>query len=533
MARPVAAPALPTSTIDVARAAGVAVVVLVLTVFIVWPIATLAVRGLLSPMTAWPWRVALRALAVALSSALVALVLAALVTVVVTRVDVPGRAPLWRVFGLGALIPPFIVPLALLVLAGLLAPGRAVLGFTAIVVGQSLAFLPYAVALLARALERVPVELEQAAEVLGASRTTIARRVTLGLAGPDLLRAALIVLGLCLADVATPLLLGGDVLVLTTMIVTAAMVDRHGAVAAALLLGALGIATALIAGAWRSADAAAGDRPVLPRLERPAPVALRWALGSMVWIVAAVLAALWAVVPLGSLLRVGVGPAGLTLQHWSVFSTPSSGAGAVANSALLGLGVAVAGTALALATAWIVERGAGYSGGVVEVLARMPIVVPGVVAGVGYLLVFGRPTAMLAGTFSILIAILACWELPVTSRAARDVLLRTDRSVEDAAVGLGAGRATALARIAAPALRPVAGWLFGYLFAIGVLAVGTVIVLADSGRELGALTMLTLAAAGATGAACAVATALLALAGGAVLLGRAIAGRQRGPTLLA
>jgi hypothetical protein len=45
--------------------------------------------------------------------------------------------------------------------------------------------------------------------------------------------------------------------------------------------------------------------------------------------------------------------------------------------------------------------------------------------------------------------------------------------------------------------------------------------------------MLSLAAAGATGAACAVATALLALAGGAILLGRAIAGRRRGPTSFA
>jgi ABC-type Fe3+ transport system permease subunit len=140
---------------------------------------------------------------------------------------------------------------------------------------------------------------------------------------------------------------------------------------------------------------------------------------------------------------------------------------------------------------------------------------------------------MFAGGLLLLSALVASWELPVTARAARDVLVRADASAEDAAVSLGAGGLTTLARVIVPALRPVAGWIFGYLLAAGMLAIGPVIVLAGPGRELGAPTVLTLAAAGATAVACAVATALLALAGGAVLLGRAIAGHRRGPTWLA
>jgi sulfate transport system permease protein len=205
----------------------------------------------------------------------------------------------------------------------------------------------------------------------------------------------------------------------------------------------------------------------------------------------------------------------------------------VRHSVLLGLGVALAGSALALSTAWILERGAGASRRAVEVLARVPAVAPGVVAGLGYLLVFDGPLSVLGGALPLLIAIVACWELPLTARAVGDVLVRTDRSVEDAAASLGASRVTTLARVVVPALRPVTGRLLGDLFAAGVLAVGTVVVLAGAGYQVGTLTLLTLAAAGATGAACAVATALLALAGGAILLGRAIAGRSSGPTLLA
>lgn len=518
-ARPVALPAFPASPIDLVRAVGVAAALLVLAVFVAGPVAAVAVRGLLVP-AAWPWRIALDTLMVALAATLTASAPALLIALVLTRVDMTGRTMIWKAFRLGALIPPFIMPLALL------ASIPSWRGLTAIAIGQALAFLPYAVVLMVRVLTGVPAELEQAAEVLGARRVTILRRVTLGLAGPGAARAAVLVLGLCLADVTAPLLLGGDARVLTTFIVGAAALDPAGAAPAAVTLMVLAFVMARATGSWRPG---VDDRVVLRHPERPFPPALRRLLGVAVWSVTAGFAGFWAMIPLGSLLRVGT--SGVTLEHWAVVATPAAGV-ALRNSVLLGLGVAVAGTALALVTARVVERQRARVGRTVALLVRLPLAVPGVVAGVGYLLVFATPTGA-AGTLLALVAVVACWELPVTSRAARDLLARTDRSVEDAAISLGAGDLTTFTRIVAPTLRPAAGWIFGYLLAAGVLAVGTVIVLSPAGRPLGALTMLTLAAAGATGTACAVATVLLALAGGAALLGRAVAGRQRGPMSLA
>src|SRR6266508_2076360 len=164
---------------------------LLLASFTVSPVAAVAVYGLFAPV-AWPLRIAFATLAVALASTLATLVPAGLIAYAVTRVGVPGRQLVWQAVRVGVLIPPFIVPLALLLLAGprgILAPGGSRTGFTAIVVGQALAFLPAAVALLVRAIAGIPVELEQAAEVLGARRLTVVRRVTLRLAGPDLIRA--------------------------------------------------------------------------------------------------------------------------------------------------------------------------------------------------------------------------------------------------------------------------------------------------------------------------------------------------------
>jgi iron(III) transport system permease protein len=484
---------------------------LLLAAFTVWPVAAVAVYGLLAP-AAWPLRIALATLAVAVASTLLTLVPAGLIAYALVRVGVPGRALVWRVVQLGALIPPFIAPLALLLLVGrdgILATGGSLTGFAAIVVGQALAFLPVAVTLAVRALAGVPVELEQAAEVLGARRPTVIRRVTLRLAGPDLLRAALVVLGFCLADVAGPLLLGGDRLVLATAIVNTAA-ETSAAARAAATLGALAATVALVGGTWRYSGVATTGGLALPRLDRGAAPVVRWSLGVVVWTITAGLAALWALVPLGS------------VGHWSVLAG-AAGVAALRNSVLLGLGAALAGTALALATAWIVERSRAWAARAVDALVRLPLAVPGLVASVGYALVFGPAPGLLAGALLVLIPIVACWELPATSRVARAVLARLDRSVEDAAVSLGAAGVTTFTRIVAPPLRGVTGRIFADLFAGGVLAVGTVIVLAGSGLGLGAITMLTLATAGATGAACAIATALLALAGAALLLGRAIA----------
>jgi iron(III) transport system permease protein len=485
---------------------------LLLAAFTVWPLTAVAAYGLVAP-AAWPLRIAVVTLVVAVTSTVLTLVPAALIAYALTRVGVPGRELVWRVVRVGVLIPPFIAPLALLLLVGrggVLAPGGSFTGFGAIVVGQALAFLPAAVTLLVRALAGIPVELEHAAEVLGARRSTVIRRVTLRLAGPDVLRAALVVLGFCLADVAGPLLLGGDYLVLATAIVHTAA-EATTAARAAVTLGALAATVALVGRTWRYAGVAATGWPALPRLDRGAAPAARWSLGVVVWTITAALAALWVLVPVGS------------LGHWSVLAGPA-GVSALRNSVLLGLGAALAGTALALATAWIVERSHARASRAVDALARLPIAIPGVVAGVGYALVFGYGPGLLGGALLVLIPIVACWELPGTSRVARTVLVRIDRSVEDAAVSLGAAGVTTLTRIVVPALRPVTGRIFADLFAGGVLAVGTVIVLASSGLGLGAITMLTLAGAGAIGAACAIATALLALAGAALLLGRAIGG---------
>ena len=409
-------------------------------------------------------------------------------------------------------------------MTGVFGPGGSLPGVVAIVIGQALGFFPHAVALVVRALAEVPVQMEQAAETLGARRLTVVRRVTLGLAAPRLRAAALVLVVLCLSDVATPLLLGGDTLVLATAVVAAATTSRQTAAGVAL---ALALLVAVIGGTWRYGGFLAGAWPAIPAVYRPLPASVRALLGALVGLTGSRFPRCGRSSRSAPWCR----PERCRSSAWSALVTPA-GVRPLALSIALGLGAALGGSALTLIAAWIVGRRRTVLGRLIGVLAEVPLAVPGVVAGVGYLLAFGVPSRPLSALM-LAVPLVVCWQLPATLRVARDVLVRTERATEQAAISLGAGRATVARRVVVPALWPIAGWTLCDLFTASVLAVGAVIVFAGSGLDLGAVTLVTRAAAGATGAACALATVLLALAGGAVLLGRAIAARDRGLTLLA
>src|SRR6185436_17771158 len=162
-----------------------------LAALIVYPVAALMVAGLLATTRSWPLVLLLRSLMVAAAAALAALVPAVLLGYALTRVNVPGRTRLWQVCRLGVLLPSFVVPLGLLVLAGpggllpgVLGAGGALPGVVAIAIGQAVWLFPHAMALVVRALAEVPVQMEQAAETLAPRRSTFMRRLPPGLPGP-------------------------------------------------------------------------------------------------------------------------------------------------------------------------------------------------------------------------------------------------------------------------------------------------------------------------------------------------------------
>lgn len=534
---------------DLAVVATAATVLALLLVFVVWPVVRVVAASVttadgvgLGQYVAFfgTWRL-LRILINSLVASAVSTTLTVAVALVlawaVTRTTVPGRRVLSLVSLLPRISPPFLVSLGLILLlgrdgavTGALGLDWSIEGMHGIVLAQVLTFLPQAYVLLARVLGSVDASLEEAAESLGAGTLTTLRRVTLALARPGLASAALGVFVLCMTDFGNPLLVGGRYDVLTTEIYVR-VVGTSDLPAAAVMSVVLLVPCLLASFAGTlvlngRSSVSAGGRP----MPRPTPAALRWPLVALSGAIALGIAAIYALIPLGSLVRLWGSDWSLSLVHYGFRST-AEGAWPLWNSVKLALLSGAAGTVLALLTAYVVQRRRPPGAAVIGALSLLPAALPGTVIGVGYVLAFGVPPLLLTGTTWILVASVVFSKFPAAVLAARNTLGQVDPAVEEAAVSLGAGAARTLARVVLPPLTGTAVSIFVYFFVNGMVTVAAVIFLVDPAVGLGSVAMLARIEHGDLGVACALGTSIVVIVVGALLLRRALVGADRAAIL--
>lgn len=534
---------------DLAVVATAATVLALLLVFVVWPVVRVVAASVttaagvgLGQYVAFfgTWRL-LRILINSLVASAVSTTLTVAVALVlawaITRTTVPGRRVLSLVSLLPRISPPFLVSLGLILLlgrdgavTGALGLDWSIEGMHGIVLAQVLTFLPQAYVLLARVLGSVDTSLEEAAESLGAGTLTTLRRVTLALARPGLASAALGVFVLCMTDFGNPLLVGGRYDVLTTEIYVR-VVGTSDLPAAAVMSVVLLVPCLLASFAGTlvlngRSSVSAGGRP----MPRPTPAALRRPLVALSGAIALGIAAIYALIPLGSLVRLWGSDWSLSLVHYGFRST-AEGAWPLWNSVKLALLSGAAGTVLALLTAYVVQRRRPPGAAVIGALSLLPAALPGTVIGVGYVLAFGVPPLLLTGTTWILVASVVFSKFPAAVLAARNTLGQVDPAVEEAAVSLGAGAARTLARVVLPPLTGTAVSIFVYFFVNGMVTVAAVIFLVDPAVGLGSVAMLARIEHGDLGVACALGTSIVVIVVGALLLRRALVGADRAAIL--
>jgi iron(III) transport system permease protein len=524
-----------------------AAVLALLAIFVVWPVVRVAALSLTGP--AGPtlahyaeffgtWRLAkilVQSLAVAAVSTVGTVLIAVVLAYAVTRTDIPGKRLVSLASLLPLIAPPFLVSLAFILLFGrngvvtrALGLEWSIYGFQGIVLSQVFTFLPQAYILLANVLGNIDTALEEAAENLGAGPMTILRRVTLSLARPGVASASLIVFILCLTDFGNPILVGGRYNVLATEIY--AQVVGMNDFAAASTMSVVLVVPCLLAylantywvGSGSYVTVSAGSRT----MARPTPIAVRWALTVLAGGIALFVLVIYALIPFGSVVRFWGSDWTLSLQHYGLGST-AEGAWPIWNSFRLAVVSGVVGTALALVTAYVIERLRPPGARAIEVMSLLPAALPGTVVGVGYILAFNVPPILLTGTLWILVASVVFWKFPVAVLAAVNALKQIDPAIEEAAVSLGAGRVRTFVRVVLPLLTGTAFSIFIYFFINGMVTVSAVIFLIYPGFNLGSVAILAQVENGYPGVACALGTMLLAIVVGAVLLLRALVGGDR------
>lgn len=430
------------------------------------------------------------------------------------------------------LAPSLLMAISLVYLfgnQGLLQPvmmalgGGTIYGETGIVLGSVLWTFPHALLVLTTSLATLDARLVEAARTLGAGPWRIFLTVTLPAARYGLLMSGVVVFVLVITDFGVAKVVGGQANVLATDLYKQVVGQQNfsmGAVVSVfLLLPALG--AFLVERHLRTRQAAAlGARATVYQPE-PRP----W-LDRMLWLFCALVSAtLLAVIgaalfaSLATYWPYNMAP---TLKHYDFDHMDGGGWITYWNSLRLALGTAVVGTALALLSAWVVDKASGWQGlrEGLNLVATLPLAVPGLALGLGYILFFnapGHPLGGLYGTLGILVLCTVVHFFSVAHLTVLSALRQLDPEFERVAQSLGVPFWRTLWRVHLPVCLPAMLEVAGYFFVNAMTTVSAVVFLYAPQTQLASVAVLNMDDAGDVAPAAAMAVLIFLTAGAARL----------------
>lgn len=465
----------------------------------------------------------LKSTGIALATTLVALALALPLAVLGARFDFPGRTLLSSLLLVPMVLPPFVGAVGTRLLLGRFGPLTQLLGIDAptgvdwlgnlrvfgVIAVEALALYPIILLNLQAALANVDPMLERAAANLGAGRWTVFWRITFPLVRPGLFAGCTLVLIWSFTELGTPLMF--HVYDVTPVQVFTQLTELDNPLPYALVVIMLACSTLLYVmgklsfGLSHSSIASKSAAASTPRRLHGVWGALATVpFGSvlMLALLPHLSVLLTSLTATGSWYR-AVLPRELTLAHYrsaleDELVMPSLTAGGVQLGAL-GNSIAYAGTATcigvmaALGLAFVVVRSRVPWRGVLDLLAMLPMAVPGLVMAFGYLALsvqFRRalgestPAWLDVQRFPAVLLVLAyaARRLPYVVRSVVAGLQQVPPVYERAAANLGAGPLQVLRRIVLPLIvaNVLAGALMAFVFAM--LEVSDSLILAQSAR---------------------------------------------------
>ena len=409
---------------------------------------------------------------------------------VTTRMNLPT----WLKFGISALTilplisPPFTSSIALTLLLG---PNGMVLqlfgldnfnfyGFWGTFISETLTFFPVAFMTISTILARIDPNLEDAAYSLGASSSEVFRSVTLPLAVPGIANAFLLVFSCSLADFATPQVLGGHsfpVLPTQAYLQITGMYDFKGGAALSFMLLIPALIVYALQHYWVSrkiyvtVSGKAGGRSSI----KGPGLALSTIMGAIVAIVIAFIISIYAVILVGSLVKVWGVNNTITFDNYNYVFT--HGMKAIKDTLIIACIGTPLGGLLAVLVGYVTTRLKIRGHKTLETTSLLNYTLPGTVVGIAYIIAFNDKPIVLTGTLWILIA---AYLFRYSSAGIRNViaaLTQIDPSIEEASRSLGAGSARTFVSITIPLVLPAILSGMKYLFIHSMTAISATIFL--------------------------------------------------------
>ena len=384
-----------------------------------------------------------------------------------TRYRIRGAALLNTVAVLALLSPPFIGAYSWVTMLGrngFLRNALASIGISlppiygalGIILADSLQYFPFVSLMTAGALMTIDRSLEEASENLGASSYRTFFRVTLPLVLPSVTGGALIAFMMSLSNFGTPMIIGGNYLVLPTLaynLFTSEIAERPGmasTVSLILMLCATGvIALQQWASTRRKYASMLVNRPVRKELSGFSSF-----LAHLICYFIVGLSALPLAVVVFFSFRNTNGPVftpgfGFDSYRMIFFDVPKTVANSFLYSFIAVLLIAAIGTVLG----FVVARRRTMAVKVLDPLLMVPYIVPGTVLGIGYIVAFNRKPFFLVGTATIMIMTYFIRRLPYSVRSAASILKQIDPALEEAGINLGSAPGRTFRTVTLPLMK--------------------------------------------------------------------------------
>jgi iron(III) transport system permease protein len=442
-----------------------------------------------------------------------------------TRSCMPAK-PLFRGISLIPLLAPTLLPaISLIYWFGnqgvlkqvLVALGiHEIYGAPGIVLAEIFAVFPHALMILVTALAAADARLYEAADAMGTSALRKFMTITLPGAKYGLISASLVVFTLVMTDFGVPKVIGGNFDMLATdvfKLVIGQQDFQRGAVVALLLLTPAVLTFAVDHLVQRKQMAMLSARAV-PLRPRRAPVFDALMTGYCTVVALLVLAVLGMTVfaSFASFWPYNLAP---SLQHYRMALFDAEFGEGFANSLTMAGGTALFGTALVFMGAYLLEKTPGPAPlrAGVRLLAMLPMAVPGLVLGLGYIFFFNEPANPLNGLYHTMALLTLCTIMHFYTTGhltAVTALKAMDAEFESVSASLKVPFWTTLRRVTLPICTPALVDIARYFFVNAMTTVSAVVFLYSPETKVASIAILNLDEAGETGAAAACAVMIVA-----------------------
>ncbi|HEX9455841.1 MAG TPA: iron ABC transporter permease, partial [Candidatus Binatia bacterium] len=381
------------------------------------------------------------------------------------------------------------------------APLFNIFSMSGMILVESFLWIPIVFLLMSTPFRSMDPSLEEAATTAGSSGWQVFRRVTFPLAIPSVLGVLILTIIRSLEAFEIPALIGipAGVEVLTTKIylqIKGGLIPKYGEASAYSIILIVIVALGLIP-YYRITSKTYKFTTISGKNFRPNRIALgkwRW-LGGLLMLFLPLLqffpivAIAWssflpfAQIPSRKAFQL------LTLNNYVTAFNDSGVIRSIMNSMTVSVSAATAAIVITFFAAWLIVRASIKARWILDQMAMLPLVFPGIVMGIAILKMYLYLPVPVYGTIWILVLAFIARYLPYGIRFSHSALLSLHKELEEGALASGASWFQMIRHVVVPLIMPalLAGWI--YIFLITFKELSIALLLYSPGSQVVAVTI--------------------------------------------